>query len=725
MEVDYHPGDQDRKVMGSVIPYISSKTIEKIYGDVPWKDWGSLVISRTHMGSGDTMVVPSRILSEFNSTARWDQILRRMFLIPNGQVKNFLVACRTFWGAGELKDVRVCFRGSKAHQGGGIWYLYYALWIATKSRSVVVECYDYAETPGTETFEWGGCSVTIIRIASPYDGDGSGYIAVIDDAYLPGSGIVSQLSYKSQFYSLKQIDGSFLHAFEGRFFSQTPVDGEHYCECMVCRVCSDVSTSYDEYVFLRRICTVLGHDSRCLNDPAQHELVLKGDTLREILSQPTFVIRPGQQARAIIALATEIPIKAISTNVVSYDPVGVPGDISFSHTLGVMKVRERGDVCHRLQGKRVMFVGVLPDVLGSTQLARKSVMNPYHSSWDVVFASNASSLKLNTAANVAFVPKSEQLGDDWHATGYEWKGFAEYSYVVSEVAETNLVLYVQGKKNRSLHESYEHPVPKRVELLKSSQVGRVFHWHRSDTSFWPIDSDFPLAHVYDDLIVRSSERGHPISPLVRTYLLKDGHYEGSYSSMYDPGLFQCLVEVRGDKMIWDFIGPQTWKNLTVVAPDALRALHHTDGYIGVSRSAGTPYITYVPPTWDSGEVSVASCLISPLRQSWGWCGQGEDNLKDIDFVQRLLKINPVTDKEIWFVRNGWKNYFVFDKRKHHVRIVGTVSWSRFYESCVSTVEQFLRDINSRFSLTVDGPYDSLLNLSLYDRSGRPKSKRKK
>jgi len=725
MDVDYHPGAADRKVMGSVIPFISPKVIGNIYGVVPWATWGSLSISRTHMGSGNSMFVPSSILSMFKSTSRWDQILRRMFLIPNGQVKNFLVACRTFWGLGESRDVRVCFRGSKAHQGGGIWYLYYALWIATKSRSVTIECFDYAETPGTETFEWGGCVVKIVRIAGAYDEDGTGYDAVIDDAYLPGAGIVSQKAYKSQFYSLKKLDGSFLHAFEGRYFSQSPVDGERYCECMVCRVCSDVTTSYDEYVFLRRICTVLGHDSRCLNDPAQHELVLKGDTLREILSQPTFQIRPGQLARSVIALATEVPLKAVSTNIVAYDPMGTPGDIAFEHTLGVLNVKERGEVCHRLQGKRVMFVGVLPDILGTTQLARKSLLNPYHSVWDAVFASSAEALRMNASANVAFVPSTVRLDDDWNPTGYEWKGFREYSYVASEVQGIGLVPYVQRKSGIAVLETYVHPVPERVEHLKSTQLSSSFHWHRSEVSLWPIDSDFPLAHVYEDLNVRHCQRGAMTLPHVRTYVLKSGHYEGNSSSKYDPGQIQCLVEVEGDKMIWDFIGPQTWKHLVHIGIDILRSLQHTDGYLGIARSAGMPYISYVPPTWDSMEVSLASGLRQPLRQSWGWCGQGDDLSREIQFVQKLRAIDPKTDKLVWFSRNGWKNFFSFEERKHNVRIVGTADWSSFYEGQVVSVDQFLKDVESKFVMTPDGPADANLDLKLYYRSGRPRNNKKK
>jgi hypothetical protein len=604
--------------------------------------------------------------------------------------------------------------------------MYYAMWIATKCRSVRLECFDYAEVPGIEKFEWGGCQITIERHAKAYDGTGIGYDAVIDDAYLPGAGIVSQKSYVCPYYSIKQSAGSFLHPNEGREFSQSPVDGDTYCECMVCRVCSSVTVSYDEYVFLRRICTVLGHDTRCLNDPAQHEMVLKGDTLREILSQSTFTVRPGQIARAVIALATEVPLKAVSSNTVALNPEGKEGVLAYNHRLGVLGLQDAGDRCDRLTGKRVSFVGVLPSILGSTKLAHGNVKNSYYASWDVIFASGLEALQANTVSSVAFVPRDVVMSDDWQATGYSWRGFYEYSHVPSEVLSVAIwpgATHSKTQKERAPSSlvTVSHPILLKVERSFSNQLLGNFHCYRDDDGLKRIDSDFPLTHVYETDVVRVCRRGKVVSPHLRSYALQFGYYVGSVAQAFDPGIFQCLVELIDGEMMWDFVGPDTWPIVTRLSYDNLRVMGLSLQYIGVARRPGDPFITYVPITWDAKEVSVATGLRDPIRESWGWLGQGDSIDHSLPIVQDLIRDGRHQDPIIaWFQTNGWTDHFSFEKEKRTTRIVGLKDWSRFFQVSVRSIKELYKDIMAQFLCTADGPYSSLLDLRTYDRSGRPK-----
>jgi len=731
MNETYNPGLPDRKIMGAILPWISKEIVEDIYGKVPWSHWGTLSVSRTHLGKDDSMVVPTRVAAQFKGTARWDQKLRSMLLIPNGQVKNFLVACRTYWGQAGNKNVSICVRGSKAHQGGGVWYLYYALWLSTKSKKVDIACYDYAETPGVEDLEWDGKQIRIERTAAPYDGTGIGYDGVIDDAYLPGSGIVAKRDYVAQAYSIKEKTGSFLHATEGRYFSETPEPGTRYCECMVCRVCSDVSTSYDEYVYLRRICTVLGHDSKCLSDPAQHDLVVKGETLREILSQPTFRVSPGVIARSVLAVASEIPLKVMSNNIVALNPTG-PLGLSFAHGIGALRPQQDYEVCERLRGKRVLFVGVLPDVLGSTELAQTNVKAAYHSPYDAVFASGVEAVRVNTAASVIYIPvKPEDFHEeDWRSTGYRWKAFYEYSYIPAEVLGAPSVsgsLKCKGlpypSKDPNSLQILTHPVHKMLEATKSSVLFQNFHCSRTD-GLIQIDSDFPLSHVYENQPIVKCERGLMEAPRLRTYDLRHGYYEGSDTHLFDPDQVQCFVEIRSGKMIWDFIYPDTWHHLIRTSPDTLRQLSKTHGYVGISDFPGNPFSSFVPPTWGEEEVAQVYKVLKPIREPWGWRCPTLDFSRMDKFVAGVYGYESDDPILKWFKSNlGWLKHFTFDKKNKGYQIVGLNDWSKFFNSYHTTSLSFVLAVKKGFSLSADGPYDASIDIRNYTRTGQPRKKK--
>jgi len=268
-----------------------------------------------------------------------------------------------------------------------------------------------------------------------------------------------------------------------------------------------------------------------------------------------------------------------------------------------------------------------------------------------------------------------------------------------------------------------HPILLSTERSLSNQLLPNFHCYRNDERFSKIDSDFPLTHVYETDLIRVCRRGKVVNPHLRSYSLQFGYYIGAPAQAFDPGIFQCLVELVDGEMMWDFIGPDTWPVITRLSYDNLRVLGLSLQYVGVARGPGVPFLTYVPNTWDATEVSVATGLRDPLRESWGWLGQGDSIDHSLPFVQDLIRDdrhhNPVI---AWFQTNGWTDNFLFEKEKHTVRIVGLKDWSRFLQVSVRSTQEFYRDLIAQFLFSVDGPYSALLDLKSYDRSGRPRKK---
>jgi len=270
--------------------------------------------------------------------------------------------------------------------------------------------------------------------------------------------------------------------------------------------------------------------------------------------------------------------------------------------------------------------------------------------------------------------------------------------------------------------SLVHPVLGSTELQRSTQILSNFHCYRGDVGLVFISSDFPIPHVYEDIWLISCRRGEVTFPRIRTYVLKKGYYEGSFDYPYTPSMLQCFVEIKDKGMKWDFICPRTWSKLREVGPDALSLLHRTDGYLGVTSSPGGPFVTFVPPTWEADEVSQSTGYSKLLRHSWGWLGSSS-SLNEIPLVADLIKTETDSKLLQWFQGNGWKRCFSFEPDAHQVLVVGIVDWSRFFKVRVRNSRDFIKEIDRSFRLAPDGPYNMELDLSLYDRSGRPRRKK--
>lgn len=674
VSVDYDDTRSNRLVFGSRIPWITDSVLTRWYGKVSWAHWGKLDVFRTFLGSSADPVVPSEVQQELGVTTRWDYALRAFFLCPNGQVKNFLVACRTFWGSPTITKVRICFRGSKSGQGGGIWYPYYAMWLASVCTDIQLDCFDYSEVPGTETFEYAGVNIVINRYARGYDGDAREYTAIIDDAYLPGAGIVSAPRYACAFYSLKMPVGSFMHVTEGRVFSQKPEDGPVYCKCHLCRTCSQVSADYEHYLFLRRACTVLGHDAKCLQDPNQYDLVTKGVTLRQLSTQPYVTVRAGVTARAMIALASEVRIKAVDSVRVRME-LGSPVPFPFVHAQGMIDAPGQTTVCTFLEGRRVAFSGVLPSVLGNTSIFEVRNMQGTYSRgiFDALFAGTREAALTNMNTRSIFLPRKVHLGvAGWSLTGRQWKDFDEWGEVIGP-PRLGAVFLLPSVKSRVLPHApvdpsgvlqHSHPMPTKYHELCHPVLTIPFHWSVVGGSFQPVKSDMPLPYVYEEDDITDVIRGLKDGPFVLRHYRKEGRYHVGYTpKTVGISLSEyCFVQLKQRILRWDFIRPVRWKSFAQLHVRALREYFETGLWQQVQDVDATYYI---PPTWGVDELKEMTttefrCRLrvwTPVEQ----LGKSLTVIRQMSILDphamQVLQSSPVG---AWFVRHGFYRHFAAD-----------------------------------------------------------------
>jgi hypothetical protein len=563
------------KIHGTIIPHTPKRVLDRIYGNQEWTSWSEIPCQSTHLEGDGKRVLSMTILRVFSAIAvgmRWYDILRRMFLLPNSQVKNFLVACRTYTG-GE-KKVKVCLRGSKGGQGSGTWHLMYALYLAQTCEDVVLDCFDYNEVADTYDETYAGHKIRIHWIPLPYEGDGSGYDVLIDDAWLPGEGPVP-LVPKSRYWSLKGRDGMegyipFLHDYEVRRFSHAIRQGKTaYCPCMVCKVCSDCAVDFDQYLFLRDCCSYFGHETKCGRPVIQRELVVKGTCLRALLTNPTFCIRDPQDVRSLLSLQEEVPLRIVSNTSVQYDPESQRGFRSVIHKGGFTIVDDgNGERFPWLENKRVTFFGVSPMILGATKIRSSS-------NWqdaDVAFCRDVNAAMTGAHAPILYISGSQREVVDvmkgWRHTGRTISSFAEYVFdtvppPVIELRE-NFLTEVSVKVGPYVVDSETYQVGPYYK--KFSQTGSRFFSKQIKPFPYVIDHDYrfqyPLGkHMIDFPDVKNCE--FLVSHMNFSYMIPVGDHVEIYP--FDPEKGNERIPIPDVRWViwrtntsWGFISPIVW-----------------------------------------------------------------------------------------------------------------------------------------------------------------------
>jgi len=383
----------NRKVYGYEVPEYSREEIQQRFG-IPVDDpvyttlsgencWilpfiseqVSVLAVTVNVGDKKEVVTQRRITDaaymKFGKKP-WYDALQYAGLEVNGQVKNFLVALRTFHGDSSRKSVRVLIKGSKAASDSGLWIKSYGLYLTTMLDEVQIACYDKGETPGEDSFNlhYGRrvANLTITRFADYYDGNGTGYDVFIDDAFVDGP---IKVAPKSEYYSLKQPGAGepFFAAREVRRFSHdlgavlVKVD----CQCQVCSMLSKIATTFDVFNYLRAALVSFGAPV-CNNQECRGDMQAKFFLRKDLHTEPSVLLITPYQQRAAIALSLEEPMKLASGPLdVQLAPTPQISPSDYTHKVGFASMYEAIEYSY-FTGKNVRFIGVDPGILGTTKL---------------------------------------------------------------------------------------------------------------------------------------------------------------------------------------------------------------------------------------------------------------------------------------------------------------------------------------------------------------------
>jgi hypothetical protein len=304
----------------------------------------------------------------------WYEALQYAGLEVNGQVKNFLVALRTYWGNKAKTEVRILLKGSKMLSDSGLWVKAYGLFLTTFHDKVTLVCYDKGERDGKEItrMQYGKreASLVIERISDYYSGTGNGFDVLIDDAHMQGS---IPMAPSTEFFSLKNPGPGqlFFSATETRRFSH--VLGEPHiktsCHCNVCEMLSRIVTTFDAFHYLRGQLVSFGAPV-CDNKDFQGDQQAKSYLRKDLHTNPAVVLVEPYQRRAAIALSDEVPMKtSFSPLAVSLSDSPKIRSTDFVHNVGFCSSYESIEYLH-FAGKNVRFYGVDPAILGTTMLDR-------------------------------------------------------------------------------------------------------------------------------------------------------------------------------------------------------------------------------------------------------------------------------------------------------------------------------------------------------------------
>jgi hypothetical protein len=483
-----------------------------VYGPNTFSALADLRLVRVGFVDGVKIIGPYGVINRIGGqkTDNWVDLVHRYWTVPNSQVKNFLVACRTYLGG--LGTARVVIRGSSAGQGSGVWIALYSTLLLRRDNKVIVDCYDPSELPGTDTFVFGERTVIVNHIRGLYEGDGADADVVIDDAWTLGSGI-ELVQWKSKYWSQKGGGQEvFLHTSETRSFSAGPSSFRSLCACMTCRVVSQCVQDHGSYVFLRTILASLGLPTDCTKHPVLlRDLIVRHDVRQKLLTSPEVSLFRPAEFRAIISLRDEKSIKAVS-----------------SHTYALTK-GESVQVKHRgpkkivastlptyafLVGKRIAFSGCAPSVVGQTKI----IEVPYAAAGpsrvpDITFFGAEESVEKNLFSQTIYVPGHFQRSS-WVSTGNACGIYKEYQFRPLNFFRPlyGYNIYRSGKLIRRPAIDLYHAVSDKderanqVELSTMVQMANVFQWSCVEKKDgWveilnPVDVEFkhPLKMLFRD-----------------------------------------------------------------------------------------------------------------------------------------------------------------------------------------------------------------------------------
>jgi hypothetical protein len=346
-----------------ILPFIGEE-VNVLYVDVPTKTGTERITQRR---------ITDAAYEKFGKRP-WYDALHYAGLEVTGQVKNFLVALRTYSGDDSRKKVKVLLKGSKYSSESGAWIQSYGMFLASTHREVEIHCYDKGEIDGEEEFyiPYGQeeSHLTIFHIGKFYEGRGEGFDVLVDDAFVQGS---ITMSPNTPYWSLKNpgTGTRFFSPTETRVFSHNlgSVKIKVTCHCPVCELLVTICTTFGQFHGLKGMLVSIGAPI-CDNMEFKGDQQAKSHLRMELHKFPSVLLAEPYQHRAAIALTDELPIKTVGGPLEiqkSSDRLERVFSSDFTHTVGFCSEYETIDYSH-FSGKNVRFYGVDSNILGSTRL---------------------------------------------------------------------------------------------------------------------------------------------------------------------------------------------------------------------------------------------------------------------------------------------------------------------------------------------------------------------
>lgn len=489
---------------------------------------------RLGMLKGEYLFGPLRLNSLFQkgSPLQWAQLVAAYYTFPNGQVKNFLVACRTYLGG--LGVSKICVRGSKSAQGGGLWHVIYAVLVARTDKEVSIDFFDDCEVASEQSWEGEGFQIRLRWIPEAYLGNGNEYNVMIDDAWVPSQGTVP-LNVGTQIFSKKGTEDkigqlintdkivsnpstfeAFLHPTETRYFSQKKSGFVPICQCMTCQACGSSVSDFTSYKILRSACAIFGHKPDCTGTPfLLHEFLRMGNNLQKLMTQPILKEFQVGDLRSLVCISDFTPLKVVEGGSVSYAPDRKATPIEVHHTIGVVAILpEKEVVIERYKHRKVAFVGVPPEILGSTPIIPVKTQGSFLSvDVEFLFLSGveAASMTMVAAPVVLFPARDHEqvikmfphlMRNDLHCGQY-------WEYVIRRQPEPAKEMYYQfrGEKKEAIE---LFPVVEDeqgdAELTVVSHVKEIYQISEMVTGQNSITlRDLEREVSIEDLLIRSRE----------------------------------------------------------------------------------------------------------------------------------------------------------------------------------------------------------------------------
>jgi len=462
----------------------------------------------------------------------WKRYWKSMHAEIGGQVKNFLVACRTCAAVGDGSVIVV--RGSKMEQGGGRWHHYFVTYLLRMITDITVEFYDVAEIRREEEIRVGANRATVRWIDGYYyqEDDSRVITAIVDDVWVVGSGLQYEIP-KSEFYSIKGIGKQYMHTSELRHFSHTmDIVVPSPCPCVVCTEVAQLSIDFETYVFLRDQITVLGHPP-CVplmqtSKYMSSDLIMKGKMLRQLLVNPTVAVTTQSELRAAMVVGGEHNIVPISDTVITMQFAN-PQPLTITRS-SYFAMNEEGDfagnVNERLRGRKVRFMGVDANILKETPITVSS--NMYYDDIDVMFCGSVNIAVAAPRCKVLYVPGDRfevmKILSNYTYTGHSWYGYNEYCYDVGDENADGKIIGVRNSKGKLFESNAfgsgvdELSVFSNYDLIDTIDVGEFRSCVFKD-GLWRIGSVLDVESA--DLIFYHSDRGIflPEQQGIRDYLL--------------------------------------------------------------------------------------------------------------------------------------------------------------------------------------------------------------